>query len=390
MAAMTGFLSRFVWIYPNWLSDEVTENETVQLGYYEIAEKGEPIFCECHTLSNHKDTTCLYINYTLLETEPEVQINRQQCNVQSEYISEIMSEDIAEKQLYAKLDSHDNLWTTWIRSESGSKLWLSGNQPVIWDIDLDYFGCEQPADFFVNAGFTWRVVELIDLKLGKLFCPRIIDHEHLSDVVMKRLIKETLKICSSKGKHKCNVPFKNIFSSTEGKLLAYWKNFPAMFCVKNDQELKKVWKDLIYIIYHLTMKQLRLLLSVGFCFNYSPKTYAVTHLLRPQICHGANPPGTRLVQTYLPSIEDINERLGRLEYIMTLLPPPSLISIARSSRDGYVPRQFVEFIEKGAITAIKKTQSNTNFQILYDEDLLGGEEGWFGRLDIMGGETVQT
>jgi hypothetical protein len=371
MSAMVGFLSRFIWLIPNWVKQEDSWDyfrETVDLGFFqhqppEPNTSPEPYFCDCRFADPQQtDYTCTYVNYSS-KAGDDIDMKRSDCSIKARYISESVDESYAYR---------------YIRTNEGIR--INATEPVIWDIDLDYFGCEIPGDELLDAWFTWRVVELIDKKLHRLFCPAQFEHEAKSDTTMKNLVKLFISQCEfEEFDAKCKKTFQDIRKMTEMEITRQWQLTPKMFCAANDLQLRSTWKDIAFIFHHLTLRQLQALLAMGFCFNSSPQTYAIEDELAVQICHGLNAPDSRFIQSFSPTREDVIARLARLERIMTALPPPAMVSICRSARDGYVPRKLAIGIEEELIKAIRRSHPSKTFQVRYDEDLLGGQEGrkWY-------------
>ena len=384
MSAVVGFLGRFIWLVPDWLKQEVPNmsNDTVELGYFyhqyskpqlnKSQTKPDVIFCDCRTSNTVKlkDDGCAYVNYSS-DAGDDIKIKREVCSVKTKYISET----VLEGDTYNKAVRQEHLKTSKI-SKPEALLGIRNDEPVIWDIDLDYFGCEIPGDSLLQAGFTWRVVELIDQKLNRLFCPSRFEDESESNQIMKGLISTFISQCDfSSVNIRCKKPFQFLRKITDEKLTDVWKRSPRLFCASNDLQLRNAWKDVAFIFHHLKLEQLQALTSMGFCFNISPKTFGVENFIAVHICHGLNPPHSEVIEKYSPTYEDIMERLTRLEYIMTSLPPPRMVTICRSARDGYVPRKQYMDIENKLIEVIFKSQPSKRFRLIYDEDLLGGMEG---------------
>ena len=93
------------------------------------------------------------------------------------------------------------------------------------------------------------------------------------------------------------------------------------------------------------------------------------------ICHGATGPDNSLITQHIPTRREIEQQTLKLQKILTLLPKPKHVTVCRSFRDGYVPKDFFPQIERNILSSIKKVFPNFN-SVHYDSHLLGGPQGW--------------
>ena len=150
------------------------------------------------------------------------------------------------------------------------------------------------------------------------------------------------------------------------------------------QEFVDIWKlanKLIVMLMKMTKEQLRLLLKVGFCMEQSPVAYPESgDRQHPtfQVCHGVTGPDNDYVAHHIPTPQEIDQNLVKLQKILSFLPEPKYITVSRSFRDGYTPKTHWKQIEDGILAVVNKTFPCFD-KVHYDEDLLGGPSGWWNR-----------
>ena len=123
--------------------------------------------------------------------------------------------------------------------------------------------------------------------------------------------------------------------------------------------------------------QLGLLYKLGFCME---STIGVTRgrLHNFGICHGATGPQNSHLTQHITTPAEMDEWSRRLQRIIRLLPTPKHVNVARSTRDGFTPKEFRPYIEWDILTSIKKIFPGYS-TVHYDPDLLGGASGWLWR-----------
>ena len=296
---MSGLISRVIYIFPSWNKAEEPDyyKDTVGLGYFMYKEKpgapAEPYFCECHSAF---EDSCIYMNFSIPVDSPEVKLPPEDCQIKTTYISEHIVEDLAAQKLL-------------------SGLWVKKNETYILDIDEDYFGCESGAMPLVKGGISWKLVEIIDNKLGSIICPRSIDHEELADIMLKESIETLMGNCFHEGStNACSNTFDKVYKVTLEVVLRYFKDTPSMFCALNDLQVKSDWKDIAFVFHHMTKKHLYILLQTGFCLNTSPASYGFFqgrgHV---EVCHGSNTPNETIVFLHTPKQKEIDSRMHDLQ-----------------------------------------------------------------------------
>ena len=130
-----------------------------------------------------------------------------------------------------------------------------------------------------------------------------------------------------------------------------------------------------------TRDQLRLLIRIGFCVDNSPVTFIPESqggAPNITICHGATTPDNTLVFYHVPTRQEVEKQTLNLQKILSLMPTPKHVTVCRSFRDGYVPKDLFPQIERNILSSIRKAFPNYN-SVHYDTNLLGGSHGWSAR-----------
>lgn len=199
--------------------------------------------------------------------------------------------------------------------------------------------------------------EKINEMLRPLFCPRTADEEkHLSDLitsVMQSNCTSLLEINCLTLTHENTAAMSPTKCSTVSKLKE-----------KMDQ-LK------LYVREKLSAPQLKVLLAVGFCMELSPytaKTSVETQLNSMVVCTGSSTPYSGGSVFYVPSEDSITKDLLLADGYISALPDVALVTIARSYRDGYVPRKFQPQIETGLKNLLSSFSANQNLQLNFALD----------------------
>ena len=366
---ITGLVDHVIWIFPSWdptiqAEDGGYAKRTMQLGWtkVKIGEEVIPHFCEC-LLKEDGTKQCQVLN-TTSEKESEEALDPKLCTIERTYVSEHIVEDAASRLL-----------------EDGT---FSEDSSVILDIDEDYFGCENAAMPLADAGMQWKQVEQLDSALQKLLCPFVPHQEGMADEIMKNFLVLYLRLCKweTGPQERCISPIKRLFVETKDKVVHIWRKHPSLFCARNDLEVRNKWRDVLRILFTLTRNQLQAIMKMGFCFRTARISLGFNEEdgeLR--LCHGNNPPHDTVVFLHTPSEEETETRFEKLTAIFAsnALASPKLVTMARSVRDGYTPRAQAANIERLMLNALINSHRPETFHVIYDVNLLGGDEGWSSR-----------
>lgn len=146
---------------------------------------------------------------------------------------------------------------------------------------------------------------------------------------------------------------------------------------KVELSLDEHWLRLAETISTFQVRHLRELHSLGWCADVPIRMASSTTL---RLCLGLNDYGDENLATFTPTTEEIRKRESRLARILARInkvAPPGVITVARSVKDGYTPRQLAAKVEKAVLGAIDTT---IDYAVThYDAYLWGGVKGWQDR-----------
>ena len=147
------------------------------------------------------------------------------------------------------------------------------------------------------------------------------------------------------------------------------------------ESLDKLMKQIVEVFLAMDARQLKLLLKIGFCLTSSPTTYIdESPSSTPQfmVCRGITGPDNHFITHHIPTPLEIEKQTLKLEKILTLLPKPKHVTVCRSFRDGYVPKDFFPQIERNVLKSVHNAFRSYK-TVNYNPMLLGGPDGWFAR-----------
>ena len=208
------------------------------------------------------------------------------------------------------------------------------------------------------------IAEQINQKLKHIFCPTSTRHEQKLSVVIPSFLTSN---CSSPLNKECVSTSENEIASAK-----------QTKCSKTTDTASRIKELKAYIHTNLNSSQIRKLTEIGFCMQTSPNTarIAVRHEANPMsVCIGGSKPGSQET-LFIPSKEQIIRDARKLQQMIGLLPTIDLVTIARSFRDGFTPREVQPFIESniiGLLTSYAK-KHNLRSKVIYDNDLMVGKE----------------
>ena len=260
--------------------------------------------------------------------------------------------------------------------------WIGASGNIILDVDEDYFGVELAGQRLVDAGLKWNTVELLQMPLKKMFCPKHIDHESLGNRMMRELIGSFISRCrtSVKSNHDtCRAPVGDTQKLIRKMILARRKRYPQLFCTKKTKRLFAVTNELTDALYQFKLNHLRALMEFGFCLETSPAslTFRMTGFGSFGLCQGANTPNASVVFLHKPDAAEIRTRTSQLREILEIIDArhrPNVVTLCRSVRDGYTPRSLFSSIESNILDIFKELPGQ--YDVVYDENLYGGQGGW--------------
>ena len=260
--------------------------------------------------------------------------------------------------------------------------WIGASGNIILDVDEDYFGVELAAQSLVDGGLDWNVIKVLDAPLRTMFCPKHIDHESLGNRMMRELIGSFISRCRTSVKSDneiCRASFDEIYSVVHKLMLRYWKQDSQIFCPDNSKRLLEVADELTVVFYLFTLSHLQTLMEFGFCFETTPAAVDFRDVGYGSIllCQGNNTPNRNIVFLHKPDAAEIRTRTSQLREILEIIDArhrPNVVTLCRSVRDGYTPRSLFSSIESNILDIFKELPGQ--YDVVYDENLYGGQGGW--------------
>lgn len=376
-SGIAGLVNRVIWVWPEWDSNNHEAQyvmSTLSLGWVAVRSaenrrQKQRAFCLC--LKNETGVDCRSLvdlngDVNPNKTDGGFVIPRHKCNI----VRILIVEEI-----------HENKAVSYL----GRPEWIAKSESIIIDIDEDYYGCSYAIEPLLSANVSFQRVKRIDELIKAQLCPISTEHERRSDLFLLELISlvRIKRACdidkTLTNSTKCRIASKmNAVKHFESKLRSLETNQTIRLCKNNDD--RKVVQVLTQAFSRLRIKDLKALQSVGFCCNTSPKTLDLYGNRKFGICYGMNTPEATAVSVHIPTTSEITSRTILLKGLLRKLNKysPRLVTVSRSVRDGYTPRQFFEQIEDNIITALQGSIDQTT-ELHYDKDLLGGKPGWPAR-----------
>ena len=377
---MSGLIDRVIWVWPDWdWSNHGNSIEygmdTLSLGWVYVGKGPHKsrAFCMCE-----KNETRLLCNsmsdtghgYALDDEQDVFNVPVEDCVI----LKTLIVEEVHESSALVNFGKPD---------------WLAKDESIILDIDEDFFGCTYAVQPIVDSGLSMERLLKIDDILHINLCPRNSSHERESDTFLMKLIDTIRKkrACaidptlkdSDTCKRVTDVDPVSYFDKMLKNLIA--KQFMTPCSGPHAQTPSQFIRSFITEVSKLRIQQLHAFQTVGFCASTSPKSYTLSRGERKfGLCYGANTPDNTAVLEHNPTQEEVTRRSVILRGILKKLSArkPGLVTVSRSMRDGYTPRNYFETIEKSILTSLNSTMGRP-IHLHYDIDLLGGKRGWPSR-----------
>ncbi|EUB61456.1 hypothetical protein EGR_03746 [Echinococcus granulosus] len=327
-AAIVGNLIRSVYIIlPTWTSNEsVAFNASIGKTSKNFTNRHQ--LCLCFTDQNsNKNETCQ--TRSLGSEDTELQILPHLCTPRiSSY-------------RHVELNSY-----TAVRGTLQRMLQKQDPATLIIDIDEDFFGVQLPASSLLQNDCD--LIDLFEISntFHSIFCPPV-SMTGAEELEIDSWFQQTIKSFAMAG----------CFSPTVCLDMYYNSSLPI--CCRN--------------------KALKAISETGICLEAASRTFQT----KPKIglCLGHNLPGASVVPEFVPSYKNIVGLARNMTRILnaTLARRPIVITIARSSRDGYVVRKLQPMIELAIKMVLKRVFNLTDANFHYSDYLAGGKIGWVDR-----------
>ncbi|CAG5129942.1 unnamed protein product [Candidula unifasciata] len=407
IAALTGFVNHVIWIWPSWDVDNHDGAEQnhltldIEMGYIEITVPEEMNrhkldLCACwRPQESDKGTKtnkgieasweCHRRNFSEIEAQDGPRVRREQCKIHSTGVLEIMGEAVAEKEL--------------------KKVKLSGqNSGLILDVDEDFFGCWSDMITMEEVGINRKDITLISDIVADLLFSLTAEEEQLADGVYTSLVHFVIRLkarsCdTTNGFQSINkdcltdIEVSNYLIENIPNIIMFLQNNvgDAVLRFTDPKQVGFYLQSLLLVLNSLSVKQLKVLADLGICFNMSPSSLYFGNNGQFQVCYGDNIPNNTMVTFHLPTEEEIITRTVSLKKILSsLFQRPDLVTVCRSVRDGYTPKQFFNIIESNVLQSIALTYRSVQYEnVHFDTSLLGGKIGWSHRSNTLGHRLLQ-
>ena len=374
---MSGLIDRIIFIYPSWDSsvEGIYEKKSVGLGWMNLTIDGavRKHFCVCAQMIEGGIKECLYEDPFPKTKDPEVELqDPSKCAIMRHYTVEHIVEFVALSKLEKERD------------------WLGSPANIILDIDEDYFGCELGAKVLMDAGVRWKPVFRLSRKISELFCPKDIDHESLSNHVMQNVMKAMIENHSGRLQNlqndMCNGAYVKMQSITENIIKKFWRAKPTMFCSDNETTIEQLWETIMRRLCMFSLHEFTAVMNLGFCLSTSPATlgFGTQGVGNIEVCHGSNVPNDSVVFLHSPGVVEVDGRMALLNQVLKFIDsrnPPKFVTVCRSVRDGYTPREHFTKIEAGILKIFQRL--SMPYSATYDQNLLGGRQGWPNRHTVI-------
>lgn len=352
-------------IYPNWISTvnqifEVSLGITMQNNTKHICICLSPDAATCRTRSDSNG-----MNDTV--------IRKDQCLSSWMFTYfELSSKDAANILKYSEQ------WS--VINQATQTKEFNKNRPIILDIDEDFFGVHLASQSLLKSGIRMTFIHGLDQLIQILFCPKSYEFEAEIDEWFRLLLNilKSGKFSPSKNVRSCFSTFECI----KGPLMEAYAVLQTkqQFWACKDIKVEDVFRNLSKMLYDglVTGEQYEAIERIGICLSQAWSTYRNEPLMH--LCLGHNTPEASLVEEFLPNITQMENLIVDFTRILLSLPfIPDLITISRSSRDGYTPRWMQYYIELLIISSLKTVFKFDGTHIYYSERLAGGHQGWYRR-----------
>ncbi|KAK2175967.1 hypothetical protein NP493_692g02016 [Ridgeia piscesae] len=331
-AVMSGLIDRIIFIYPSWDSsvEGIYEKKSVGLGWMNLTIDGavRKHFCVCAQMIEGGIKECLYEDPFPKTKDPEVELqDPSKCAIMRHYTVE-------------------------------------------------------------------HIVEFVRLKLSRkiseLFCPKDIDHESLSNHVMQNVMKAMIENHSGRLQNlqndMCNGAYVKMHSITENIIKKFWRAKPTMFCSDDETTIEQLWETIMRRLCMFSLHEFTAVMNLGFCLSTSPATlgFGTQGVGNIEVCHGANVPNDSVVFLHSPGVVEVDGRMALLNQVLKFIDsrnPPKFVTVCRSVRDGYTPREHFTKIEAGILKIFQRL--SMPYSATYDQNLLGGRQGWPNRHTVI-------
>ncbi|XP_055878052.1 uncharacterized protein LOC106072836 [Biomphalaria glabrata] len=396
-ATLTGLVDHVVWVWPGW---DATNHESdwshiifdIQFGYLKV--KGDPgidiyknDLCACwkvlnDSLKTRMDTSkketwsCHRRNFTEIEAQDGPMISYNECMIQATAVFEVMSETKASTQLL-------KMYPAFVSAG------------VILDIDEDFFGCWSDMFAFQKLGTLQKSIDLLSELVADVLCAESVIDEQTADKFYTSLVNLVIVLksqsCDLSTAHtnklgkpcKKNIEINNFLIESIPMLIGFLSDQGEghLLCHEEPKLQGLSLQSMVQLLFNFSIKELQILSDIGICFQVSPSSVYFENNGNLHVCHGENTPERSEVSFHYPSTTEIFSQNVTLRRILSsVFRKPDIITLCRSVRDGYTPKQLHTVIEKNILKTISNAYRSADIEkVHFDNNLLGGRTGWHQR-----------
>ncbi|KER29425.1 hypothetical protein T265_03990 [Opisthorchis viverrini] len=355
-------------IYPPWM-ETTTMLMNCHLGLHRQSDEVD--FCLC----KENSSVCEVRSMDGSDTNPEIQ--REECSSLWPFTLIESNVTTAPSILRSLRPNISRLFRSNLSlAQSSEFLEHYQNHPLILDIDEDYFGVHLVAQNLTEVGIPLLVVHQLDKLIQSIFCPEDFSLEMDTDRWFHRLVHLIQNNCSRSGdpgsaytqREDCVTKLHEFTSRY------FSRDNHKRFCPEStDSKLTELFEILSHP--EMTNKKLSCLSRIGLCLTNS----WLTHDYEPHIklCIGHNTPEFSMVLEHWTTSDDLTRIVSSLTDILhSLHAKPVLITLVRSSRDGYTPRWLQIKIEELILEILEKILFISRKDVVYSPYLAGSAGGW--------------
>jgi len=344
------FITQVVWIIPSWTEESLASD--FMKSYMGTLKNN--VICYCQILIRTKQDTVDndYECYTISRADGEL-TNIEQSNCKP-------------KRAFLYVRCNENNYQKYLK--------LNRTKNVILDIDEDYYGVESGYQNMIDKGLTFEIIQQLDDVLQNVFCPKSLKDEELLNKKIKSMFLEFSNILKENNRmHLTKFVVKE-------KLTTLVKGYE---CGKYKQTYIEYTADIIEDYNYETLKALS---KVTYCNTNSYKLERESEFI---LCHGTIEPSQSLNEIHISNETEILKRNTKTEEILNYIykyQNVKFITMARSLRDGYIPRFQQRFIEKTLLGTLEKVLStkDKSLDVIYDEHMIFGKDGWSDEDNTLG------
>jgi len=347
-AILEGLVNRVIWVKPDWLKDNSTRQFKGYVGVTKMAGFKGDVMCYCDKIV---DSGRAVGSHTCFREDPAREADR----------TEITFNQCKGLKTYSYIEISEGNFLEDIQ--------LKKTLSVFIDIDEDFFGVESGVENFLLHGISIKTQKILDTILPQLYAPETFKEEMALDKKISELffkLTEILMFKTSSSDASLRQKVRHVVTSQTG---SFFRSSDAL-------------SEFVIFLSALSSVEADNLSKVRYCLLQSHRLVSDKRYTQFSVCHGNIYPGDRFVQDFfVGSAKEVEMRAGNLRNILQHIHKstrPRFYTVARSLRDGYVPRDQQSFIERNIMQSIDRCERGIGRfrRTVYDPFLSFGKMGW--------------